>query len=121
MSGLVTSQQYGRAERKLRHTLDIVGALLLSTSVPIPFWGEATLTVVYTINRLPTLILDNCTPHKKLFGSVPSYHHLRAFGSTCFVLLQPHERTKLKPRSRLCYFLGYGVEQKGYQCYDPMG
>jgi hypothetical protein len=82
-----TSQQNGRAERKLRHILDTVRALLLSTSLPTPFWGEATLTVVYTINRLPTPILDNCTPHEMLFGSVPSYHHLCVFGSACFVLL----------------------------------
>ena len=90
-----TSQQNGRAECKLRHILDTVRALMIFTSVPTPFWGEATLTAVYTINRLPTLILDNCTPHKLLFGSVSSYHHLRVFGSASFVLLQPHERTKL--------------------------
>ena len=32
-----TSQQNGRAERKLRHILDIVCALLLSAKVPAPF------------------------------------------------------------------------------------
>ena len=32
-----TSQQNGRAERKLRHILDIVHALLLSAKVPAPF------------------------------------------------------------------------------------
>ena len=115
-----TSQQNGWVERKLRHILDIVRALLLSTSLPIAFWGEATLTAVYTINRLPTPILDNCTPHERLFGSLPSYNHLCVFGFACFVLLQPHERTKLEPRSQLCCFLGYGVEQKGYRWYDPV-
>jgi transposase InsO family protein len=106
---LGTSQQYGRAECKLKHILDIVRALLLSTFVLTPFKGEAILTAVYTINRLPTPILDNCTPHEKLFGSIPSYHQLRVFGYTYFVSLQPHECTKLEPRSQLCCFLGYGV------------
>ena len=114
------SKQNGRAKRKLRHILDIVRTLLLSTSLPTPFWGEATLMAVFTINMLPTLILDNCTPHERLFGSIPSYHHLHIFGSTCFVLLQPYERTKLESHSRLCCFLGYEVEQKGYWCYDPI-
>jgi hypothetical protein len=36
------------------------------------------------------------------------------------VLLPPHERPKLEPRSRLCFFLGYGIERKGYRCYDPI-
>jgi transposase InsO family protein len=52
-----TSQQNGRAERKLRHILDTVRAPLLSSLVHTHFWGEATLTAVYTINRLPTPIL----------------------------------------------------------------
>ena len=34
------------------------------------------------------------------------------------MLLPPHECTKLEPRSRLCCFLGYGIEYKGYRCYD---
>jgi hypothetical protein len=39
-----TSQQNGRAERKHRHILDTVRALLLSASIPEHFWGEAALT-----------------------------------------------------------------------------
>jgi hypothetical protein len=40
--------------------------------------------------------------------------------SFCVALLQPHERTKLEPRSRLCCFLNYNIEHKGYRCYDPI-
>ena len=46
--------------------------------------------------------------------------HLRSFGSSCFVLLQPHKHNKLEPRSRLYCFLGYGKSQKGNRCYDPV-
>ncbi|XP_059590521.1 retrovirus-related Pol polyprotein from transposon RE2 [Vitis vinifera] len=115
-----TSQQNGRAERKLRHILDTVRALLLSTKIPAPFWGEASLHAVHAINRIPSTVIHNQTPYERLFGSPLNYHHLRFFGSACFVLLQPHEHNKLEPRSRLCCFLGYGETQKGYRCYDPV-
>ena len=115
-----TSQQNGRAERKLRHILDTVRALLLFTKVPTPFWGETALHVIHAINHIPSLVIQNLTPYECLFGSSQDYHHLRSFGSTCFVILQLHKHHKLKPRSRLYCFLGYGETQKGYWCYDPV-
>ena len=45
---------------------------------------------------------------------------LKVFRSACFILLQPHEYTKLEPIARLCCFLGYGIEHKGYRCWDPL-
>uniref|UniRef100_A0A2N9EUN8 Integrase catalytic domain-containing protein n=1 Tax=Fagus sylvatica TaxID=28930 RepID=A0A2N9EUN8_FAGSY len=115
-----TSQQNGRAERKLCHILDTVRALTNAASTPALFWGEAALTAVYTINRCPSPVIQNTTPYERLFGTAPNYSLLKVFGCVCFVLLQPHERTKLQPRSQLCCFLGYGFEEKGYRCYDPI-
>ena len=115
-----TSQQNGRAERKLCHILDTVRALLLSAKVPAPFWGKAALHAVHAINRIPNPVIQNQTPYQRLFGSPPNYHHFHSFGSACFVLLQPHEHNKLKPRSKICCFLGYGETQKRYRCYDPV-
>jgi hypothetical protein len=60
------------------------------------------------------------TPFERLYGTPASYSSLRVFGCACFVLLQPHEHSKLEPRSRLCCFLGYGIEHKGYRCWDPI-
>ncbi|KAL0549526.1 hypothetical protein IC582_014011 [Cucumis melo] len=115
-----TSQQNGRAERKHRHILDSVRALLFSALYPEKFWGEAALTFVYTINRLPSSILQNISPFEKLYGTPPNYSNLKTFGCVYFVLLHPHEHTKLEPRARLCCFLGYGTEHKGFRCWDPL-
>ena len=115
-----TSQQNGRAERKLRHILDTICTLLLSAKVPAPFWDEATLHAVHTINHIPSPVIQNQTPYECLFGSSLDYHHLHSIDSACFILLQPHEHNKLEPRLRLCCFLGYGETQKGYWCYDPV-
>ncbi|KAL6313610.1 hypothetical protein AAG906_006979 [Vitis piasezkii] len=76
-----SSRQNGRAERKLRHILDTVRALLLSAKIPAPFWGEAALHAVHAINRIPSAVIHNQTPYERLFGSPPVYHHLRSFGS----------------------------------------
>ena len=113
-----TSQQNGRAERKLRHILDTVRALLLFAKVPAPFWGEVALHAVHAINRILSPVIHNQTPYEHLFGSPLDCRHLRSFGSACFVLLQPHEHNKLEPRSRFCCFPGYGETQKEYRCYD---
>ncbi|KAK2978854.1 hypothetical protein RJ640_010424 [Escallonia rubra] len=82
--------------------------------------GEAALTAVYTINRVPSPTIGNQTPYDRLYGSSPDYSMLKVFGCACFVLLQPHERTKLESRARLCCFIGYGIEHKGYRCWDPI-
>jgi hypothetical protein len=81
---------------------------------------EVALTTVDTINRLPSLALQNMTHFEHLYSTPASYSSLRVFGYACFVLLQPHEHSKLEPRSRLCCFLGYGIKHKGYRCWDPI-
>jgi hypothetical protein len=115
-----TSQQNGRAERKHRHILDSVRAMLISASCPERAWGEAALTAVHVINRLPSSVIGNVSPFERLYLTTPDYNSLKVFGCACFVLLQPHEYTKLEPRARLCCFLGYGTEHKGYRCWDPI-
>jgi len=60
------------------------------------------------------------SPFECLSNHPPNYESLKVFGCTCFVLLQPHEYTKLEARARICFFLGYGTEHKGYRCWDPI-
>ncbi|GFZ21561.1 hypothetical protein Acr_29g0007230 [Actinidia rufa] len=114
--------RHGRLFQLIHLHLPISTAVATSTSSSSPsfgIWhsrlallGEAALTAAYTINRVPSPLLSNLTPYKRLYGTPPDYHSLRAFGCAYFVLLQPHERTKLEPRSRLCCFLGYGLSIK---------
>ena len=89
------SQQNGRAKHKLRHILDVVRTLLISVSVPECFWGEAALTTVYTINRIPSLTTHKKSPFELLYDKLSDYSSLRVFGCVCFVSLPSHERNKL--------------------------
>ncbi|GFZ15668.1 hypothetical protein Acr_25g0000770 [Actinidia rufa] len=82
--------------------------------------GKAALTATYIIKRVSSALFGNLTPYEHLYGTPPDYHFFRVFGCACFALLQPHERTKLKPRSHLGCFLGYGIKHKGYRCWDPL-
>ena len=110
-----TPQQNGVVERKHRHILETARSLIYSSHVPLQFWGEAVLTATYLINRTPSIVLSGTSPYEKLFSWKPDLSYLKVFGSTCFVLLHDNERTKLSPKSIVCVFLWYDIEQKGYR------
>jgi transposase InsO family protein len=71
-----TSQQNGCAKCKLRHILDVVCILLISASVPERFWGEAALTAVYTINRIPSPTTHKKSPFELLYDKLLDYSSL---------------------------------------------
>ena len=85
-----TSQQNGRAECKLRHILDVLRTLLIFASVSDCFWAAA-LTVVYTINRLPSPTTHKKSPFELLYDKLPDYSSLRVFDCVCFVFFLSHE------------------------------
>jgi hypothetical protein len=57
-------------------------------------------------------------PHVALFGSAPSYEHLRVFSCACYPNIADTASHKLAPRSTRCVFLGYSADHKGYHCLD---
>ncbi|KAF5781204.1 putative RNA-directed DNA polymerase [Helianthus annuus] len=118
-----TPEQNGVAERKNRILLEITRALLIESQVPKVFWPEALVTATYLINRLPTQVLKLKTPLQVLseFKKPPSNLTLepRIFGCTAFVHIPKTNRTKLDPCAEKCVFVGYGMNQKGYRCYNP--
>lgn len=118
-----TPQQNGVAERKNRFLLEITRALMLESHVPTSFWPEAVATATYLANRLPTKILNFRTPIQTLADHtrVPPALALtpRIFDCSVFVHIPKKEHTKLDPCAEKCVFVGYGVHQKGYRCYNP--
>jgi hypothetical protein len=78
-----THQQNGSAERKHRYIVETGLALLAHSHVPIKFWDEAFLTVIYLINRLPTQLIDNKCPLERLLNTSLNYSLLRVFGCAC--------------------------------------
>ncbi|KAL0315862.1 UNVERIFIED_CONTAM: Copia protein [Sesamum radiatum] len=103
-----TPQQNGRVERKHRHLLDVARAILFQASLPNKFWGDAILTATHLINRTPSQHLRWKSPFQILYDRVPSYDHLRTFGSLCFVTVIDPQRAKFHKRALRCILLGYG-------------
>jgi len=112
-------KQNGAAERKHRHIIEIGLSLLAHASMPLKFWDEAFLTVVFLINRLPSKVTQNTTPHERLLCKTPDYSFLRTFGCACWPNLRPYNTKKLQFRSKQCVFLGYSNSHKGFKCLDP--
>ena len=102
-----THEQNGSVERKHRHVAETGLALLSAAYLPLKFWGEAFISVVHIISILPTPVLDNVSPHEKLFSSKPNYTFLRIFGCACYPLLRPYNQHKFDFKSSLCLFLVY--------------
>ena len=99
-------------------------AMILESSVPDYLWPKAIATATYLTNRLPTKKLEYQTPldslgaHKLILSS--HYLPTRIFGCTVYIHLPKQSRDKLAPRALKCVFVGHGVHQKGYRCYDPI-
>ena len=119
-----TTQQNRVVERKNRTLLEITRALLIESHSLASFWPEALATATYLTNCLPSKPLNYKTLHATLgsFVSLPSSHSLPlcVFRCTTYVYLPKQTRKKLEPLAIMCICLGYGVNQKGCKCFDPL-
>ena len=116
-----TPQLNGLAERMNRTLVERVRCLLSDARLPKSFWGEALNTVAHIINLSPTTALQGDVPNRVWYGKDVSYDYLRVFGCKCFVHIPKDERSKLDAKSKQCIFIGYGQDDFGYRCYDPVG
>lgn len=81
-----------------------MSTVLTEAILPSQFWVNATYYVVYTINRLPTSILQGLSPFEKLFHRPPDYNFLSSFGCECFPNFSAQISHKLHPVRSVTYF-----------------
>jgi len=115
---------FGLSERKNGHLLAVTRELLFHHNVPKHYWGEATLTDTFFINRLPSQTLDSQSPIQLLNNTFPDFHITsqwkpKVFGCVSFVHVPTPNKSKLDPCALKCIFIGYYSTQKGYKCYHP--
>jgi hypothetical protein len=92
--------------------------LLFQVSLPISYWAEALNTATHLLNRLSSKAVSHSTPHFTLYGTTPSYDHLRVFGCDYYPITSVTAPHKLSHRSTRYLFLGYSSDHKGYCCLD---
>ncbi|GAA0161666.1 hypothetical protein LIER_17927 [Lithospermum erythrorhizon] len=82
-------------------------------------WAEAVNIACYVINRSPSTTIELKTPIEMWNGKKPDYSRLHIFGSHVYVMYNAQEITKLDPKSRKYFFLGYADGVKGSRLWDP--
>lgn len=79
-----TSKENGTVENRRTRVVEKGLALLLQATLPSSFWIHSFRTVVFTINRLPSKVLNYVSPYQLLYEKMPDYNFLRVFGCSFF-------------------------------------
>jgi hypothetical protein len=111
-----TPEMNGVAERINRTLVESAKAMLHEAGLPDSYWAEAIATACYLRNIMPTARLGpTTTPYEAWYSRIPTYDHLRIFGSECWVHIPPGQRKKLDPNARRGIFVGYGGTSNLYR------
>jgi len=111
--------QNGKIECFIQTLEDGFQTLPANPGLPMSFWGDAVLTMVYIRNCVPTSVLpSNTTPFEDMEHSKPDLSHLRVWGCQCFVTIPPELRTKGGPHHFEAIFVGYDENQLGWHVQD---
>jgi hypothetical protein len=120
-----THAQNGIAERMGGVIMEKARAMRLSSRLPHALWREIVATAVYLYNRTPRHSLKWKSPYEAFHQYVmtaqgataprhATYHHLKAYGSKCYVLIKnpkdkdyPGKSQKLDPCAHIGYLVGY--------------
>lgn len=102
-------------ERRHRHILDATRAIRFQVYLPLRFWGDCIKTVVYVINRVPSVVLRNTSPYEMLYEKTPLLDYFKVINYLCYVTMLP-KGDKLAARALKVILLGYAVIQRDIRC-----
>jgi len=108
-SAMYTPQQNGRAERENRTLIEMVQTMLLIHGMSKRLGGSIKLCGIYFKSLREIKRERGKTPHEAWFNREYSFHHLKIFGSECFVRIPKQKRDdkKFGKTSKRGIFVGY--------------
>ena len=101
-----------------RTIMECVRSMRLHDGLPLHLWENVVNIVVNLINRGPSIPLDGGIPEETWTGKKVNYSFLKTFGCEAFVHVDKENRTKLDAKSHNYNFIGYGIDDFGYQLWD---
>lgn len=112
-----TPQQNGRIEREMRTIVEAARALIHENGLTENLWAEAVNYAVFTINQTGSSSVKGKTPADLWFGRNVDLTKLRKFGSTCYILIPEHKRSKMNRKSVKGIMVGYDQNCSSYRVY----
>ena len=107
-------QSNGVAERKNRTLKEMMNAMLISSGLHQNMWGEAILSAIYLLNKVPRKD-EQKTPYELWKGRQPSYKYLRMWGCLAKVAFPTPKKVKIGPKTVDCIFIGYAQNSSAYR------
>jgi len=96
--------------------MEKVRSMLSGAALAQEFWVEAVDTACYLVNRSPSLVLFDMTPHEVWFGNNPSLSHLKVFGCGAFVHVPKEKRNMLDNKETSVFSSVTRMEWKDISC-----
>jgi transposase InsO family protein len=100
-------QRNGVVERRNQPVLAMARSMMKAKAVHARLWGEAVMTVVFLLNRVPTRSLVGRTLYEVWHGEKPAMHFLRVFGCVAHVKITKTNAGKLDDRSTKMVMVRY--------------
>ena len=114
-----TPQQNGIAERKNQTIDEMARSMLNDEKLPNDYWAKAMAIAVHMLNISPTKVMRKITTYEAWFYRAPNVSHLKVFGCIAYGLIDESDQGRMDKKSEKCIFIGYSIERKGYQLYNP--
>ena len=83
------------SEHHNRTLLDMVCYMMSLTDLPLLFWGYASETTAFTLNRAPSKSVET-TPYELWFGKKPKLSLLKVWGCDAYVKKLQPDKLELK-------------------------